>query len=164
MEFAYFYCLNRHIDIIRKNLRPFQCKICSKAGVPNLFVSASPPYINCIPPLIQLYPRYHWFESSHVPPGGRVPQVGNPCSKAFTHNSHLKEHVDQIHYKIEPFKCTIFLRHSDKNTAEANKNMIRSSQLTVMSIKEFLFSRNIKIIFYYFGYKAITIFICVIFQ
>ncbi len=42
--------------------------------------------------------------------------------------------------------------------------MIKSSQLTVMSIKEFLFSRNIKIIFYYFIYRAITIFISVIFQ
>ena len=35
MEFADFYCLKSHIDIIPKNLRPFQCKICSKAFTRN---------------------------------------------------------------------------------------------------------------------------------
>jgi hypothetical protein len=45
----------------------------------NLLAPPSPLTSYCVPPLIKLYPIYHYFDTSRVPPGGRVPQVGNPC-------------------------------------------------------------------------------------
>jgi hypothetical protein len=53
-----------------------------RTGVPNLFVSASPQH-QLRPLPIKVYPKYHWFETSQVHPGGPVPQVGNPWSRSF---------------------------------------------------------------------------------
>jgi hypothetical protein len=46
--------------------------------------------------------------------------------------------------RLSPSNVQFVLRHLYKSTAEANNNMIRSSQLTVMSIKEFFFFKKYK--------------------
>ncbi len=80
------------------------------------FCFCVPPKTNCVPPLVQMHPKYHWFETYQVPPGGRVPQVGNPWYKRF-----LKTQIclanPQIQHELWPW-----IRTSKRFDSNCNHN------------------------------------------
>ena len=125
-----------HVNSVHNQLKPFECKICSKTLKSNINLKQ---HIDAVhkkmkPHQCQICAK-KFSQNTHLK--GHINSVHNTdrpfeckiCAKRFSQNTHLKGHINSVHNTERPFECKICIKNFATNSGLRKHIIIQHNKL-----------------------------------